>query len=335
MNLLSEIADLLEAKHPTFDGRQLLFLTECGAKLYKLTTKSSDTDIKGVYLPSTRDCYLQKVSKSFRYKSGNDNTRNLSTDIDVEIWSLQYFIHLLGKGDTNALDILHAPVNGNTVLKSSPDWEDLHNSRHLFYTKRFPGLLGYARKQASKYGNKGTRLAEIKKVMNFLQTFKDLTRLSDIWDLDLPVGEHVIIDNEINENKPYRTYIVCGRQFQETVTVKYVYDAIHKIADEYGNRARNAEKNEGFDWKAISHALRTAYQIIDIYTCGDIKWPLKQSKFILDVKQGKKHFATEVAPVIDDLIKNAEVLAKESNYPNKIDIEYWNRYILKVYMDNL
>jgi hypothetical protein len=287
--------------------------------------------VKGVFLPTKTDCYLQRIVKSFRYSSKKDNEKNAPKDVDIEIWSLQYFIYLLGKGDTNALDLLHAPIDSETTLLCNKVWKNIYYQRSSFYTKQFPGLLGYARKQASKYGDKGTRLAEIKKVIKFLHLFSDGTRIKEIWDTGLPEGQHIFINNTINEDKPYRTYEICGRQFQETVTVKYVYDAIKKIVDEYGSRAIKAEKNEGLDWKAISHAVRAGYQIIDLYTTGDIIWPLKESDFIFAVKQGEKHFAKEVAPVVDELVKTVEILAEESNYPNNINKKYWDNYIVQLY----
>lgn len=326
-----EIINLLVNKYPNFNKQSLLFLSEFGSKLYKLTTDLSDTDIKGVYLPTKNDCYLQNISNSFRYNSKNNKYKNLSNDIDIEIWSLQYFIHLLQKGDTNALDLLHAPIDSNTTLLCNNIWLNLYYQRSQFYTKQFPGLLGYARKQANKYGDKGNRLREIKKVIEFLKYYKNPIKLKHIWD-ELPVGNYIIKYNNINS---YRCYEICRRQFQETVTTKYVYDAIKKIADEYGHRSIKAEKNEGLDWKAISHAIRAGYQIIDLYTNGDITWPIKESEFILDVKLGKKHFTKEVAPIIDNLIVMVEKLAAKSSYPDKINTKYWNNYITELYSNDI
>ena len=45
--------------------------------------------------------------------------------------------------------------------------------------------------------------------------------------------------------------------------------------------AKKAAKNEGIDWKAVSHAVRCAYQMKSVYEIGDIRFPLKESPTIL------------------------------------------------------
>lgn len=76
-------------------------------------------------------------------------------DVDVEIYSLHYFIHLACQGETVALDMLHAP--DEMIEVSSPLWEEIVKLRDRFYTKNLRAFIGYARRQAAKYGINGTR----------------------------------------------------------------------------------------------------------------------------------------------------------------------------------
>ena len=333
---LERIVELLSFKHSNFNPDSLIFVTNFGSKLYGLATPESDIDIKGIYLPSKKDCYLQTIKKSFSYKSKSDNikSKNTSSDIDIEVWSLHYFLHLIQTGDTGALDILHAPINNNDiVLLYNHIWKDIYNNRKLFYTNGFTSLVQYAKKQAAKYGIKGSRLSDARRIHTYIKSVDNSedVRLSEIWNT-LPDGEHITRNPPDIDNKQlYRCYQICGSKFQETVTLQYVDNWLLKFINSYGKRAKKAETNEGIDWKAVSHALRAACQIKQLYLTGDLIWPLEETKFILDVKLGKKDFLTEVNDVLDSIINEVIQLSKLSNYPQTTNKLYWDNFILNIY----
>ncbi len=139
-----------------------------GSHLYGTETKDSDRDYKGIFLPTKEQIYLGKIPKSYNEstKKGSTN-KNLPTDIDTEIYSLHYFIELACQGQTVALDMLHAP--DNMILESSTTWSAITANKEKFYTKNLKAFVGYARRQASKYSIRGSRLDTIKKVLTFLR----------------------------------------------------------------------------------------------------------------------------------------------------------------------
>jgi hypothetical protein len=66
-----------------------------------------------------------------------------------------------------------------------------------------------------------------------------------------------------------RQYQVCGKTFQESATIGYVIPIVEKFYNDYGRRAKLAAENKNIDWKAVSHALRAAYQTKEILTGVD------------------------------------------------------------------
>jgi len=157
----------------------LLVRMKFGSHLYGTDTKKSDTDYKGIYLPTLREVVLHKDKKSIHLDSnkvaGEKNTRD---DIDYEIHSIQHFLKLAYKGEAVTLDMLHCPKGWEET--SSPEWEFLKQNRKKFYTKGLKAYLGYCRTQASKYGIKGSRLADAEKVLNFLKQNDPTIKLKDI-----------------------------------------------------------------------------------------------------------------------------------------------------------
>lgn len=297
-----------------------------GSHLYGTATEKSDMDYKGVYLPSRYSLYLNRISKSLSRNTKTDNNgKNTANDIDSEFYSLHYFIELACQGQTVAMDMLFAP--DDKIIKSSDIWLKIIENRDKFLTKNLQAFIGYARRQASKYGVKGSRLADANRVREFcrynLVLLQDI-KLKQVWD-ELPTGEHIhkLDSDEFN----IRFYQVCGRKISDTCSLQQLYDIVEKFYNSYGKRAKQAELNQGIDWKAVSHALRAAYQIKEILTEGRITFPLREAEFLIKVKNGELHFINHVSPLLDDLMDEIEYLSQESQLPEKVDRKFWDDFI--------
>jgi len=317
-----------------FDKLNIIFLTKFGSHLYGTDSESSDIDIKGVFLPTTEQCFLNEIPKSLSYSSGKDDSKNSSDDIDIELYSLHYYLKLLQKGDTGAIDMLHAPMA--VIIQTSELWEQLHDDRREFYTTNLSAFVGYCRTQASKYGIKGSRLSDAKKVLDYLEPFKDeenSRKLFEIWD-SLPTGEHI---HKIPSNPELRIdhpmYQVCGRKLQSTVPIWRAYGCINHFYQEYGKRAKLAAENKGINWKAVSHAIRCAFEMHSIYSQGGLTFPLRQADYIKMVKNGERDYKA-VAENLETLMDQVENLAANSKYPKKVDMKKWNDWLIDIYRNH-
>lgn len=74
-------------------------------------------------------------------------------------------------------------------------------------------------------------------------------------------------------------------------------------------------------------------QLCEIHETGDLKYPLKHADFLKKVKNGEYDFTTEVEPVLNLYMDLAETLSEQSNYPEKVNNEYWNKWLIEVYED--
>jgi len=157
-------------------------------------------------------------------------------------------------------------------------------------------------------------------------------RLIDVWD-KLPNLEHT--RKYVDDKTGLKTYEVCGKKLQETAKVEYVIPILEKYYSEYGGRAILAAKNMGIDFKAVSHAIRAAMQIREIFLYNDIKFPLKEAEFLREVKSGKLDYNTVVAPRLENLMDEIEELSGKSTLPNKPDYRFWEEWLCFVLEDNL
>lgn len=298
-----------------------------GSYLYGTNTENSDRDYKGVYLPSIEECILGTVSKSVRDNTKLDScAKNTVNDVDYEMYSLQYFILTLGKnGDTTFLDMIHAP--DNALIMSSDYWKFIKENRSKFYTKNLSAYLGYCRNQANKYGIKGSRLAEAERILNILEEYSENERLefaySKITESDYVKKTHIVSEPALE---------VCDKVFSVKTKINLIKESLSKFVLRYGDRAAYAKDNKGIDWKAISHAFRVGVQMEELYTEGTITFPLKDSRFLTDVKLGKYHYANDcIGERLSELIDRVESYAKNSKYPEAIDINFWEIWVTSLY----
>ena len=295
-----------------------------GSYLYGTNTPDSDTDYKGIFLPSKEQVYLGIIPRSEPNTVQKPNgVKNTKEDIDYEIYSLHYFLKLACEGQTVALDMLHVPIS--MILQSSIIWEDIVSKKELFYTKNVIKFIDFAKKQANKYSAKGVRLNTIRQTINILKgyAFTDF-KLQIIWE-ELPVSEcSNFIEDSPNGVKQYK---ICGKILQSTMSIPYAIDILQKYITNYGHRAYKAARNEGLDWKAISHALRAAFQAKQLLTENTITFPLKDADYILAVKLGKLDYLKEISPILDNLITEVELLCEKSNFPEEADKDYWEDYL--------
>ena len=293
-----------------------------GSHLYGTATPQSDTDYKGVFVPTERELILQKVPKSINVSTNKSNTKNEAHDVDNEIYSLNYFLQLALAGETVALDMLHAP--DKVLISTSDVWEELRSQRHRFYTKNLKAFVGYARKQAAKYGVKGSRLAEAKRVLDILKAQPIGTRVEDIW-YKLPTGEHLLFERD--DNTGGIIYNVCGKKLIQRAFCDHYVPMLQMFVTRYGERAKQAEANEGVDWKAVSHAFRAAFQVKHILVDGGYTYPLPETEFILRVKRGELDFLGDVGPRLDGLMDELEALSVASSLPTEPDREFWENWL--------
>ena len=265
----------------------LIVKIKFGSHLYGTNTPQSDVDYKSVYLPTARDIVLQRVINSVHIgaKSKVEGERNLPTDVDNEAYSLQRYLTLLAEGQTVAIDMLFAPE----PLLSTGLWDIIQNNRERLLTKRSAAFVGYCRTQANKYGIKGSRVASAKVAADFFEKAQSEhgTNIAVGYFFDscnpanpFVVGERVldihtsIVTKETTNGSIESYFVCCNRMVGFKNTVKEAAALYRHIYESYGNRARQAECNEGIDWKALSHAVRVGNKAIELLNTHSITFPL-------------------------------------------------------------
>lgn len=306
-----------------------------GSHLYGLNTPDSDVDYKGVYIPDPCKALLGIEENTINFSTSSEEQKNNKDDIDVTLYSIQKFVSLLIEGDTIAFDMIHC--NEENLLQTSAVWKELVDLRSMFYSKNAKAFMGYVRKQAHKYGIRGSRINSIQEVIKILTSVDiDKPKLSDVMKTNtekLKVLDFVEVYPSDNDKKSL--ILIAGSKYFYTTPIRTILESLEKKLESYGNRANLAAENEGVDWKAVSHAIRAGYQLEEIFTTGDLKYPLVDRKYLLSVKLGERDFNSEVSVELDRITERVKELAESSSYQEHVDSKLVYAKLMRILKDNL
>jgi hypothetical protein len=290
-----------------------------GSHLYGTATPLSDIDYKAVYIPPARDILMQRVRGAIsRPTDKAPGEKNAPGAVDHDMHSLQRYLELLAEGQTMALDMLFAPDSAMT-RPPAPLWREIQANAPRLVTRRASAFVRYCRQQANKYGIKGSRVAVAREALALLAgaeaihgaTAKlsaaetEVTQFADAF-------EHVaLIDLPMPSGQLVRRLEVCGKKMPFTRSIKSARDIAQRMVDEYGQRALQAERHEGIDWKALSHAVRVGREALELFATGKITFPLPYAAEILAIKRGEVSYQL-VAEAIDQLLVDVEAASLSS-----------------------
>ena len=353
----------------------LLYLTQYGSHLYGTHTENSDLDFRGVYIPTIDDLILHKDKDEineeltlFEIKDEYNKNPVIYTKepktlisswhlkqikVDIKIFSLQKFIQLCSKADTNALDLLFS------VNTDIPKWyqtntcnssetcvtiADIYRNRHrLINTDRLESPITYAFKQATKYSIKGERRQVMLNLLKHVNTylFLDTTPadvslsrfITDfIYEDGTSIinqyidGKHVKIDELDNKGKKEKYLYVCGVQHQFNLELKRFAQRLEeKINKEYTSQ-RTIDAADGNDWKALSHAIRILFQMKQLLETENIQFPV--DPIVKQIKLGQIS-REDIDNLFDTTFQDIMEQIKQNPLDWKYDEDFWNNFILE------
>jgi hypothetical protein len=310
-----------------------------GSHLYGTSTPTSDLDLKAIYLPSAREIVLGSYKKTIsKSRPKAEAERNNKDDIDLEIFSLDRYLELLMEGQTVALDILFSTddmvINKSYSGLYPNPFDVIYWNRHRLLTRNVCSFIGYAKQQAAKYGLKGFRVHALRITLEWLMTLPEHSRL-DEWDVLNFIknceNEHIKHTECKGPSNKLESHLeVCNKKYPFRADIKYIKSQIQRRFDEYGKRALMAEKNEGLDFKSLSHAVRVNNEAVELLETGSITFPRPDKDLLLKIKLGEIPYK-EVANMIEnglELLKIAQINSKLRDEPDK---EWADNFIYEVY----
>ena len=336
MNIKNLINDF-EKKH----NAKVVYVTKYGSKLYGTDNPNSDTDYKGIFIPSKEDVLLKRDLEHFNFNSNDDNTKNGKDDIDLQLFSVYKFFNLLKKGETGAMDILFSMFREDTQVYNDKEFTTVIMENYKkFYNRNLHSFIGYCVGQSKVYNVRGERFNELHL---FVDYFNALVQDKGNKKLELMFEEVEKLFKEhkykyikfimgatsrgSGEDKEGKYIEVLGKRFLGTVTVKYFAEKITDMEEQFGNRARASAK--GVDFKALSHAVRVINEIEELIDHNFITFPLKNKGYVTNIKEGKETLE-DVMDYLDAQLTIVQEKLEDSNLPEKSDELFIDTLLLKL-----
>lgn len=299
-------------------GLRQLVRVPHGSHLYGTSTPTSDQDFKGVHLPSGDAILLGKQNAVIdNGVVAKDGTKNTADAIDDQSYPLHKFFKMLMDGDTVATEILFAEPSYGDHL-----WPQIQMIGRQLLNRKCKGFVGYCVRQAAKYGIKGSRMADVKLLRDFLIDKAYAAKLSTIEPAlrELSKGrEHMSWENIPHpDGKDCWHIVCCDRKMPMTATIGEAFKVFDKVWENYGARARAAMTNEGIDWKAMSHAVRVAQQALELLNTGKITFPRPNARLLLDIKLGLLPYGM-VSELLEGLVEDVRRASERSHLPEESD----------------
>lgn len=295
----------------------VLFTTIFGSRLYGTATPNSDTDYKTVFIPELEDLITGKtnVINTTITKSNKEDEHDKSNSdcTETEYIPIHKFLNMLLDGQTMAIDVLFS--NKESWVESGLKWTYLYNSRSQFISKNMYAFMGYAKQQAIKYSIKGERLISIKKMLAFLESLpSDMTLETVEASVNIPEDKYCYVTRG---PRACETFLNVGiKKYMFNAVIDRIVPGVRSMVNMYGDRAADAENVGGADFKAISHAFRACREVKELISTGDLVFPLKDRKFLLDVKLGNYPYK-DIIQQLECEITETENFVKNSNTPEK------------------
>lgn len=328
------IQDKLESLYP---GYKLIYLTVTGSKLFGLDTPKSDTDYKGLYIPSIESFLLKEDVEEISMDT-NPLEKNTSEDQDIKLYSVEKFLYLLTeKSDSNCYDILFSMFADKILLETEESNIIKENYKSLI-AKKPEGFIGFAYKQASRYSVKGDRLNVLENIIAFIEKNKTSRKqkIGELFDLIKEEYKNNVFISFQNIKGEGEYISVLNRLKLENTTVDNYLSFLSALKNTFGARAIKAKEAGGVDYKAFSHALRAVVEVKELLTTGFITFPIKEEdrKFLKDIKLGVYSDLKELSNLMDNAVDEALLLKEKSSLQESVPFEVIRDLKRKLYKLN-
>jgi len=328
----------LEERLKEYPGYTVIYLALSGSKLHGTDTPCSDTDLKGIFIPSLEDMILGKDHSVLELKS-NTKTRNDNNDIDITLFSIKEFLRILNRGDINAIELLLSMKSEYWIVKTDQSNEIEKNIQNLIVNKVM-AFTNFAMQQAVKYTVKGERLKEIEDIYIFIKSKleeqdtrrkRERLKVDDILEpirVHLKENDYKYISLVNKKEGIYLSVLESLHNVRNSVT--NTLKIMNGKLSAYGSRVQKIKESKtGVENKSIAHAVRAVLEGIELQKTGLIIFPLKDKDLLKRIKLGEvdiNETSNFLENKYEELIKEAE----QSSLPQTLNVPFLDTLALKI-----
>ena len=324
-------------------GAKVIYITETGSVLHGTNSDSSDSDYKGIYIPSLESIILNNYYSVVNIKTNQEDTKNGADDIDMELYSIFTFFEKAGSMESNNIEILFSMFSSKILLETEES-RMIKDNKDMFLSSNVEQFIGFAMSMAYRYSEKGDRLREVYELEQyFKENMKGMSKqkikttpIRDLTDLEEFVKDKEyldIVEKEAADKKMALYLQVLNSYYILGAKIGHVYNGVAGRLTSFGKRAEKAKDSDGIDNKAFAHALRAILQSTELLTTKNIVFPLTYAKRLKDMKYSTTMTRKELSDIIEEEYEEL-IKLKDSDkviLPAKIDSEKLDKLKVEIY----
>ena len=313
----------------------LLYVALSGSKLFGSDTPQSDLDVKGLFLPCRESLYLQTAPQQFSDSTNPSDSerKNTVADVDVTVWSLQFWLKLLQRGDINAVSLLFSHTHDGAILEGT-DAAFVARLRELeprkLLKRSLGGMMGFAYSQAIRYSDKGKHLRAVTIALEHLGRVTG-TVAGAAETIVMTVADPALARIASSEaGQPQ--LLILEKAFDLTASAAWALKPLQQLEERYGKRSRVALLAGGIDHKAFSHSLRVLEEMRLLHEHGRIVYPHEAdfATLLRDVKSGRYDYAA-LTDLLDAQLERTRAAEESSVLSEEVESSYAADFIISMY----
>lgn len=307
-----------------------IFRCVAGSRLFGTATPNSDTDFKAVALPTAKQVLLGAASFSRQETTGNIHSHNGAHDVETTTFSLQKYVTLLTKMETNAIEMLFAPAVASGASVPLDPMGILRENRFRVLSANKDGFEGFGKAQAYRYAIRGDRKTSLETLSAMLEQWPVGARLSDTnvpntVRMGVPTGVEIIA-------KPQPGGMMLdfinafGKEVPVTCKVGEALKVFQKPLRELGKRTVAAADAGGADWKGLYHAQRIVDEGIELFTTGELLFPCVNAPAYRAIRSGQMELEAVLDHFESSLIRLQET-TPIAEFQTEPDLDWANEFV--------
>jgi hypothetical protein len=247
---------------------------------------------------------------------------------------------MLKDGDMNAIEMLFAPAA--SIAETSSDWDYLRTPevRKRLIDRKCSGFVGYCQSQATRYGVRASRVESLTQLIDAIHECANVhplgleARISDCTE-DLKTlldgNSSVTWTHRHSGQTPDLLHIsVCDRLAAVTEKMGQLRDIAEGALRKYGRRSLAASQSGGYDFRALSHAIRVGREAVELLTTSKITFPLASADELIAIKAGQIA-GPDVLNMLDSILAEVESASQNSILAENIDWDFCQATQIRIY----
>lgn len=327
----NEIKEKLKSKEYDFLrtdkhlGKNIIFLTTGGSYAYGTNVETSDLDIRGIAVETSKEILGSSIFEQFEDRK-----------TDTVVYALRKILKLMLNCNPNVLEILG--TKDEHIFICNKYGKMIKDNKDLFLSKRaIQSFGGYASAQLRRLQNALARdnYPQREKEIHILNTIKtQIASMQDRYEVFSKENLNIYIDKSKKEDFESELFIDVNFKHYPLRDFKNIYAEMSNVIKDYDKlNHRNSKKDTNHLNKHAMHLIRLFLMGTELLEGKGINtYREKDREFLLKIRKGEFSYS-EIFEMVNDYEKKFDYAAKNTSLKDEPDYDKVEELMISINRD--